>query len=71
MTTWITVTSILENNGIAIKDVQNTSYVDFYLGDNVCRFWLKKQWLTGKPVRDGRGLNHLENEIKEYKNGRR
>jgi hypothetical protein len=30
-------------------------------------FWLKKQWFSGKGVRDGRGVDSLIKQLKEFK----
>ena len=54
--------SIIEDAGFQIHDA-NHMYVDFYKDDRLCRFWLKKLWLTGKPVRDGRGFKHLRAQL--------
>ena len=55
--------SAIENLGFKITYRDNVK-INFWFRGSAVHFYFKTEWATGKGIKDGRGLPHLLDQIK-------
>lgn len=53
---------LLIDIGIDVISVNKVS-IKFWFKGNEIEYFIKKQWVTGKGIKDGRGWNHMYNQL--------